>query len=457
MRRLPLVLLLLALPSAWLSPCPAQAQEAPGQTVYVNRRQFYIPFQTVPGENRLKQVQLYVSVDQGKTWHPDAIAAPDQKQFRFLSQADGAYWFAVQTLDQEGRYFPPTLERVQPSLHVVVDTQLPSVTVRALPSRGGEVGVSWDVRDENFDPASPDAVRVEFRPVGSLNWYPVPRRPLGNEMYWNPETNAPLEVRVRARDRAGNTSEASTRVNPLGQSNHPGGGAGESNPGEPPWQAGDAPPYPERRLLNSKRISLNYQITDKGKSGVSSIELWYTQDGRSWNKYPLPKSSDDNIEQGPLVFDVNAEGVYGFTMLAKSGVGLGDRPPQVGDRPQLWIEVDLTKPVVQLQQVLVGQGSDKGKLIITWTARDKNLARFPIAISYTKQAGGPWTPITTEKMGNTGRYVWSMPEDVPYQFLVKVEAVDLAGNVGEAITPGMVKVDLSQPKVKILNVESAGN
>ena len=44
-------------------------------------------------------------------------------------------------------------------------------------------------------------------------------------------------------------------------------------------------------------------------------------------------------------------------------------------------------------------------------------------------------------------------EGVPYQFHVKVEALDLAGNIGEAVTPELIKVDLSTPKVRILNVE----
>jgi hypothetical protein len=147
--------------------------------------------------------------------------------------------------------------------------------------------------------------------------------------------------------------------------------------------------------------------------------------------------------------------VYGFTLVARSGVGLGDRPPQVGDRPQIWVEVDLTKPVVRMQNVLVGQGADKGKLTITWTAQDKNLAREAVSLSYAEQATGPWTTFA-EHIPNTGRYVWSMPEQVPYQFLVRVQAADLAGNIGEAITPNLVKVDLALPKVRILQVEPAG-
>ena len=55
---------------------------------------------------------------------------------------------------------------------------------------------------------------------------------------------------------------------------------------------------------------------------------------------------------------------------------------------------------------------------------------------------------------NTGRYVWTLPSDnVPYQFHVKVEAVDRATNIGDAVTAELVKVDLATPKVRILNVE----
>jgi hypothetical protein len=154
---------------------------------------------------------------------------------------------------------------------------------------------------------------------------------------------------------------------------------------------------------------------------------------------------------------VSEEGVYGFTLVARSGVGLGERPPQIGDRPQVWVEVDLTKPEVQVGPVIVGQGMDKGKLAISWKAWDKNLSGTPITLSYAQQAGGTWTPITPERIANTGRYIWSMPDGVPYQFLVKVEAIDQAGNIGEAVTPEQIKVDLLQPKARILDVAPGGH
>ena len=125
-----------------------------------------------------------------------------------------------------------------------------------------------------------------------------------------------------------------------------------SRPGSP-FNADPPPPYNppkniERKFVNSKQISLSYDLKDVGPSGVSAIELWYTlYQGRAWNKlteYP----TDKNAPEGPkkLTFEVQDEGIYGITLVAKSGVGLGDQPPKVGDRPQFWIEVDLTKPVV---------------------------------------------------------------------------------------------------------------
>lgn len=455
MRKLALPLILLSLA---LAPS-LDAQEMVNGILFSRFRQFQIPFQLGQNDQRLKQVQLFVSTDQGKSWQPAATAPPEQRKFRFITDRDGYFWFTVQTLTTDGQLFPPTLDNAQPSLKVIVDTQPPTVSLQALPPRGNDVGVSWEIRDENIDLALPDSTRLEYRIAGSGNWVPLAINPAAKQHYFNPQTNGNVEVKLRARDRAGNVGEASTVVSVHG------GGAGSFVPVQPgvgdpvaPMQNPNidimnAPAEHERKFVNSKRISLNYELKEVGPSGVSAVELWFTLDGRSWNKYPLRFGDDPN--QKAISFDVAGEGLYGISLVAKSGVGLGERPPQIGDRPQIWIEVDTTKPVVQLQSVQVGQGLDKGKVMIAWSARDKNLAREPITLSYAQQQSGPWTPIV-QKLANTGRYVWTIPDGIPYQFYVKVEAVDLANNIGEAITPDMIRVDLSLPKVKILTVEPAG-
>src|SRR5439155_24039209 len=97
------------------------------------------------------------------------------------------YWFAVQTTTHAGKMTPPSMEGARPSLRVIVHTIPPIVNLRPLPPRGGEGGVSWDVRDEWFDENQFDAVRLEYRSVGGAVWTPL-RRGLGSQLYWNPET-----------------------------------------------------------------------------------------------------------------------------------------------------------------------------------------------------------------------------------------------------------------------------
>ena len=83
-------------------------------------------------------------------------------------------------------------------------------------------------------------------------------------------------------------------------------------------------------------------------------------------------------------------------MIARSRVGLGERPPQPGDPPHIWVEVDETKPAVRLSSADVGRGSDLGNLTIIWAATDKNLARQPITLSYSEKPDGPWNPIASK-------------------------------------------------------------
>jgi hypothetical protein len=215
-------------------------------------------------------------------------------------------------------------------------------------------------------------------------------------------------------------------------------------------QVDQRPPSSGVRMVNNKRFSISYELKDVGPSGVSEIDLWYTSDGRNWEKAGEVRQS-----QSPYIVNVDHEGRFGLTMVARSGIGLGGRPPSMGDAPQIWIEVDTTKPAVALLNPKVNLSSDTHHLIINWTATDKNLAARPITLAYAEQAAGPWLPIAT-KIENTGRYVWQIPDLGSHRFLVRVEATDLAGNVGVAQTPEPILLDLAQPTVSILGVEPAG-
>jgi hypothetical protein len=203
-------------------------------------------------------------------------------------------------------------------------------------------------------------------------------------------------------------------------------------------------------MVNKRRIQLNFKIEDEGPSGISAVEIWTTTDTRNWQRYK------QEINKSPPYFvEVAGEGRYGFTLVARSGVGLSEPPPGPNDQPQIWVEVDETKPVVRLVGVEVGRGADSGNLTVRWTASDnRGLAANPINLSYAPAPEGPWNVIA-QGLPNDGRYVWRMGEGIPYQFFVRVEAIDRASNVGHDDTRQAVKVDLSLPKARVIAVEAA--
>jgi hypothetical protein len=203
------------------------------------------------------------------------------------------------------------------------------------------------------------------------------------------------------------------------------------------------------RMVNDRRFSINYEVKDVGPTGVSQIELWYTSDSHDWHKAGIIHEA-----HSPYTANVDRDGLYGLTMIARSGVGLGKRPPRPGDAPQVWIEVDTTKPEVKLTGLRANLGPDTHHLVINWTATDKNLSPKPITLSYAEQADGPWTPIAAN-IENTGRYVWQVPKTASARLMLRVEATDLAGNAGAAQTPEPIALDLAQPTVSILAIEPA--
>jgi hypothetical protein len=206
---------------------------------------------------------------------------------------------------------------------------------------------------------------------------------------------------------------------------------------------------PLLRLVNTKRITLNFEIADIGSSGVSAVDLWYTQDGREWKKHEAPTNAK------AYVVEVDDEGMYGFTLVARSGIGLGKEPPGPGDQPQVWVIVDLTKPDLQLTEVVPTNKGKTQEVAIKWAATDKNLGRGPVTLSYAESEEGPWHVIAGN-LKSSDHYNWQVPSGIPPRVFVRAEAADLAGNVGRAQLNKPLAMDSSMPKVSIVNVEANG-
>lgn len=526
--------LALVLGGLLLGPLRAQAPPAPVSELVASReRSFRVPFKLDPLEKpRLQAVQLYYSTDRGTSWKLYSSARPDDGSFAFAARDDGEIWFAVRTVDREGRMYPPTLVGVGPELRVLVDSTPPQITLRALTPVGDQVGIEWSIVDENLDLST---FRAEFRPESSNSWFPVPVEVKAQgRALWRPGVQGPIVIRLRVSDRAGNEEakelvlKAAGGIPAFGQGQRPpadtaargeastpgefripdrpslapldplpGQGArplsseldrrgpaapplfqegvplSNSQQGRPiPWNpsrsGSDAPPSrpaPARtnsdieiQRVNSLEFGIRYDISEVGKSGVESVELFFTIDqGRTWESYGV----DDDKKIPPpgqprrFLVKVSGEGLYGFIIIAKSGAGFGPEPPSPGDPPQVWVEVDVEKPDVRFTSApQVGRDTSAGILGISWTAQDRNLAPKSIKLLYSENANAKWKTIA-EGLDNTGNYQWKMPENIPFKFYLRVEARDLAGNVGYAETDQPVIVDLKRPKSRITGVEPA--
>jgi hypothetical protein len=193
------------------------------------------------------------------------------------------------------------------------------------------------------------------------------------------------------------------------------------------------------RNINSKRVTLNYEVKDAGPSGVSGVDLYCTRDQKTWRKLDaVPHHAN------AYVIEMKEEGRYGFTLLARSGAGLGKDPPRPGDQPQVWVNVDVTPPSVAFAGAELTGSVKSPNLVIRWTAKDKNFGPRPITLRYAEQPSGPWTPIAAG-LENTGCYEWPMGAKAPHHFFVRVEATDLMGNSAVAQTPGPLAFETSWP------------
>jgi hypothetical protein len=184
------------------------------------------------------------------------------------------------------------------------------------------------------------------------------------------------------------------------------------------------PPGVQPKLVGSRTFALEYDLDGPGSAGVAKVELWGTRDaGKSWNRYT---QDDDN--RSPLIVTVDDEGLYGFKIVVHSVSGMPANVPQPGETPELWIAVDLKRPLIELTSIERGEGNLADNLILHWRAQDNNLEERPISLYFSSRASGPWSAIATN-LEDTGQYAWRVERYVPSRIYLRIEARDVAGNL----------------------------
>ena len=459
--------------------------------IYHKSRSFRIPFNIDEADRaRIKEVQLYISTDAGASWRSAGRALPDQPSFTYRAPSDGEYWIAVRTLDTKGRLYPQDDATIEPGMKVVVDTTPPLLTLEPNGRRGSRASVRWEIRDENLDPNS---LTIEYQSEGARDWRQVPIHSydlIGSEE-WDAGTASAIKVRASIEDFAHNRQTSSILLaDGLAAAPLPAAANDDRDFDAPPpiatggsprriaerrptiaeeeFAPADGPTVPSPAetnapqttsngtlLVGSSKFPLQYQVEDAGPDGPALVELWYTRDsGRNWSRMP-----EDPDRRSPYDVDLHGEGTFGLWLVVQSASGLGDPAPQPGDRPQSWVEVDATAPVVQLDRPRIGIGQSAGKILITWRATDPHLGSRPISLFYRPdRPDASWAPIReADHIDNTGRFVWTLPGNVPPRFHLKLDAVDTLGNIGtvETTDGGPILVDRTRPKGRIVGLDPA--
>jgi beta-lactamase regulating signal transducer with metallopeptidase domain len=186
---------------------------------YSDTRSFRVPFAIDPARvGQIKEVVLYVSNDEGRSWQVAARETPEQKNFTYTVPAEGSYSFKVEVIDQEGRPEPPDVTNAPTLLRVVGDTVKPVIEMKSQ-RKGEDVALTWKITEDNLDYGR---VELEYRtpdmPAGT--WRPLLVNPAekAGVTKFRPVGAGTVKVRMRVRDLAGNEAVLQTEVEGAKQS-----------------------------------------------------------------------------------------------------------------------------------------------------------------------------------------------------------------------------------------------
>src|SRR5262249_10906321 len=150
-------------------------------------------------------------------------------------------------------------------------------------------------------------LKLEYLPPGGREFLPVAdvKPSVLGSYRW---ATAPLRVRLSVKDRCGNLAEKEIAL---------GSGAGTTGPG-PGAGVGTLPDAPAGVVMvNKKSFNLTYDTENEGSSGVKAVEIYYFfvgPDGKDGDWTTLTK---DAPPKGPYTVNVDKEGRYGFTLIAR--------------------------------------------------------------------------------------------------------------------------------------------
>ena len=469
--------------AALLAVAPNATPQESGQPHFWPHRTFSIPVNVDrinQGETKPSHLQLYSSLNRAQ-WVAGAKLplnglqdlGEGKKGFKFTADRDGDFEFSVQYWYASGESSPKKVDELSPMLAVSIDSTPPVVRVAA-----GANGVRWEATDDNLDPRY---VKLEAKLPSWTEWHTVKDRTFKttDSYNWQLKPGQTLEVRVTAKDKAGNEgSSAIVRVpgNEAIGTSFPKGPSGIGSdwpptnlPRDPIVPSGSGNlPKPRIEYVNGKDITVDYTIQRAGRSGVQAAHLYVQKDSGAWTfveKFVLSPVADTG-KMLSLGYKATEEGLYGFYVAPESGAGVKANPPLPADQPMLYVVVDLRPPHVKITGVRVVPGGVRGPLVeLAWETMDQNLMADPITLEYSidkdatqwkevkyRLPPGTEQPDSLGQKRYVGMYTWEVPDETLWKFHVRIRAVDKAGNTSKDQWKDEVIVDLEKPAAGITGV-----
>jgi hypothetical protein len=296
---------------AWL----LAATPAPGDPYPIKERNFRIPIRIDPAHRKdIKELCLFASLDQGKTWQQVAVVLPDQDSFAYYAPSDGVYWFTVCAIDKNGERDPKDVYAVPPNQKILVDTLPPVVRITSAERQGNDVVVNWEMQEEHPDL---DSLKLEYRTpdMAPDQWLIVPWSPASNrQARFQPKAPGPVSLRLQVQDTAGNQAKTNAEAPAAlasGLNNtagYPGGSPNPASPAPPPGQ----PPQWDAGAAQTASL----QRTDPRFNGLTPPAQGYNSMPPSPYGQPSPVGSDPS---GRMVASSGA--MPGPGAMAAAGVG----------------------------------------------------------------------------------------------------------------------------------------
>jgi hypothetical protein len=213
----------------------------------------------------------------------------------------------------------------------------------------------------------------------------------------------------------------------------------EKVPVSPP----ELPAAEKPQLLNGVKCVLDYALD---APNATKVEGYATKDGgQTW--LPLGEDAD---KKSPFEFELPGDGSYGL-MLVVGTPGHAAEPPAAGDKPDWFVEIKTSKPAVEMTDIRLGTGDETGQLVLVWACHDKHLGSNPVSLSWAPSPGGPWT-LGAANMKSSGTARWAVPKEAGSKFYLRLEATDMAGNVGTWESTEAVVMGSEKGRIRILGV-----